>query len=53
MGARDVCTVEYAESELHQRVRWERTPGASLLDSVLQRTSWTTEIHTTEIERAT
>ncbi len=45
--------LEYAQSEPSQRVPWERTSGASLLNPVLQRTSCETEIPTTDKERAT
>ena len=39
----DVRSLEYAQSEASQRVSWERIPGASVLDRVLQSTNQTTD----------
>jgi hypothetical protein len=39
----DVRSLEYAQSEPSQRVSWERTPGASVLDPVLQSINQTTD----------
>ena len=39
----DVRSLEYAQSEPIRRVPWERTPGASLLDRVLQSLNQTTD----------
>ena len=44
MGTVDeVRSLEYAQSEPSQPVPWERTPGASVLDRVLQSLNQTTD----------